>query len=129
MSNWLAFLEISEGRRFLYIPERKCPIEVVFREAQELLKIENTLLIFQKQALIGSIKGTLISKELIFIKQYDETLFPANQLFEFSRAALVPERDLYETIRMLVQGCVLKVNQKETESGVTYEYELSDENL
>lgn len=125
MSERLAFLEISKGKRFLYIPERKCPVEVVFREAQELLKTEGALLIFKGQALIAGSKDAMIPGDAITINQYDASLPPADQMLEFNRAAMLPEDDLYETIRMLVQGCVLKVTQGGTDSEVVYE--LTDE--
>lgn len=125
MSEHLAFLEISKGKRFLYIPERKCPIEVVFREASELLKKEGALLIFKDQALLMGTNDAMVPGEALTITTYDDKVPPANQSTVLSRAAMLMEDDLYETIRMLVAGCVLKATQTKDPSVVSYE--LTDE--
>ncbi len=123
MSSLLAFMEVSAGKRYLFIPERKCPVEVVFREAEKLFQTEGALLIFKDQALLKGTKDAMVPGEAVTITAYDPKVLPANQELDFHRAALCPKEELYETIRMLVGGCVLKTIQE----GSDISYELTDE--
>lgn len=123
MNDLLSFLHISDGKRYLFLRNEKCPVEVVFREASKLCE-EESLLIFKDQAVIKSVQTLSQDRRNIVITPYDRQRPPASQEFELHRGAVVPEEDFYDAIRMLVQGAVLKI---EAESTTEFNYYLSDD--